>query len=55
MNNIKFIKILGMAAMVIGFGAQVLGDWVDDKKLDAKINEKVNEKLTESKMTGEEP
>lgn len=54
MTNIKFIKILGMVAMAIGFGSQVLGDWVDDKKLDAKIDEKVNEKLTESKMKGEE-
>ncbi len=43
----KFIKILGMAATVIGIGATLINDWVGEKKMDEKIEEKVNEALAE--------
>ena len=43
--NGKLIKILGIAATVIGMGATLITDWVNDKKMDEKIEEKVNEAL----------
>lgn len=45
MNN-KLIKILGIAATAIGWGATLVSDWVNDKKMDRKIEEKVIEALT---------
>lgn len=44
--NGKIIKIIGIAATVIGMGATLVTDWVNDKKVDEKIEEKVNEALT---------
>lgn len=41
--NRKLIKVLGIAATVIGMGATLITDWVSDKKMDKKIEEKVNE------------
>ena len=43
MINGKLIKVLGIAATVIGMGATLVTDWVNDKKMDEKILEKVNE------------
>lgn len=43
--NRKLIKVLGIAATVIGMGATLITDWVNDKKMDEKIEEKVNEAL----------
>jgi hypothetical protein len=37
--NGKLIKILGIAATVIGMGATLITDWVNDKKIEEKINE----------------
>ena len=37
------IKILGIVATVVGMGATLLSDWVNEKKMDKKILEKVNE------------
>ncbi len=45
MINGKLIKILGIAATVIGMGATLITDWVNDKKMDEKIEEKINEAL----------
>ena len=46
MKNItNMVKILGFVATAIGFGAELLHDWVDEKEMDAKIEEKVNEAL----------
>lgn len=42
MNKIA-IKIIGLVATFIGFGASLLTDWVDDKKMDQKIEEKFEE------------
>lgn len=41
----SIIKILGLAAMVIGFGADALGEWTKEKKLDETVERKVNEAL----------
>lgn len=45
MINEKLIKVLGIAATVIGLGATLITDWVNEKKMDEKIEEKVNEAL----------
>ena len=43
MNGKKMVKILGIVATVVGMGATLLTDWVNEKKMDKKIYEKVNE------------
>jgi hypothetical protein len=45
MKNAKLIKILGLVATVVGMGATLLTDWVNEKKMDEKIDECVTEKL----------
>ncbi len=40
------IKILGIAASVIGVGATLLSDWVSELSLNEKIEEKVNDAMT---------
>lgn len=42
----KMIKVLGLAATVIGVAATLVTDWVNEQKMDEKIEEKVNEALT---------
>lgn len=44
--NGKFIKVIGLVATVIGLGATLITDWVNDKKMDERIEEKVNEALS---------
>lgn len=44
-DKANIIKILGVAATVIGMGATLLTDWVNDKKMDDKIAEKVLEAI----------
>lgn len=43
--NSKMIKVIGMAATLIGIGVNLITDWVDDQKMDEKIDKKVNEAL----------
>lgn len=43
------IKSIGLAATVVGLGATLVTDWVNDKKLDAKIAEKIAEALAKEK------
>lgn len=45
MTNGKIIKTIGIAVTVIGFGVNILTDWVNEKKMDERIEEKVNEAL----------
>ena len=45
MINAKMVKILGLDATVIGMGATLLTDWVNEKKMEEKIDERINEKL----------
>lgn len=53
MNNGKLIKILGIMATVIGMGATLITDWVNEKKMDEKIDDKINEALA-NRENGEE-
>ena len=55
MKNItNMVKILCFVATAIGFGAELLHDWVDEKEMDAKIEEKVNEALAKREEDEEE-
>ncbi|MBS6180516.1 MAG: hypothetical protein KH921_06985 [Erysipelotrichaceae bacterium] len=49
--NSKLIKVLGLAATVVGVAATLVTDWVNEQKMDEKIEEKVNEAL--AKRTNE--
>ena len=46
MINGGLIKTLGIVATIVGLGATLVTDWVNDKKMDEKIEEKINEALT---------
>ncbi len=45
MKKFNLLKILGIAATVIGAGATLLTDWVDERKMEEKIEEKIGEAL----------
>lgn len=45
--NMKLIKALGIASTIIGMGATLLSDWVNEKQQDEKIKIAVDEALAE--------
>lgn len=47
MKTSKLIKVLGVVATVIGAGASIVTEFVNEKKMDEKIAEKVAEALTD--------
>lgn len=46
MNN-KWIKVIGTAATVFGLLANVVTEWVNERKMTEMINEKVDKALAE--------
>lgn len=46
MNKHTWIKAIGILATIIGVGATLTTDWVNEKKMDEMIEEKVNEALS---------
>ena len=38
--NSKMIKVIGMAATLIGIGVNLITDWVDDQKMDEALAKK---------------
>ncbi len=44
--NTTVIKVLGIAASLIGIGATLVNDWVNEQKMNEMISEKVNEAMT---------
>ena len=44
-NKSNLIKVIGMAATIIGMGASILSDWANEQKMNEKIKEEVNEAL----------
>jgi len=52
--NSKLIKVLGLAASVVGVAATLLSDWVNEQKMDEKIEEKVNEAFAKKNEENEE-
>jgi hypothetical protein len=45
MKSKNFVKILGLAAAVIGMGATLISDWVNDRQMDERIDERISEAL----------
>lgn len=41
----NWIKILGLCASLLGFGASLFSDWVGEKKTEEMVEEKVKEAL----------
>lgn len=52
--NKNTLKIIGIAASLIGLGAQLLGEWADDRKLDTEIDEKIDKALAERAKKNDE-
>lgn len=48
MTKNTLIKVLGLAATVIGAGMSLVTDWVNEQKMEEKIEEKVNEALAKT-------
>lgn len=44
----KKIKIIGIAASLIGAGATLISNWVSDKQIDSKVTEKVSETISKT-------
>lgn len=47
MNN-NLIKIIGVAATIIGMGATILSDWANEQKMNERIKKEVNDALREA-------
>ena len=45
MNNAKVVKIVGIAATVIGTAATVVSNWVEEQKNNQKIIEEVSKQV----------
>lgn len=45
--NGKKIKIIGIAASLIGVGATLISNWAGEKEIDSKITEKLSKALSE--------
>ncbi len=54
MGNKTVIKLIGFAATIIGIGATLLSDWVNEKKMEEEIEEKIDEALAERLGENEE-
>ncbi len=50
----KIIKIIGFTATIMGVGASLVTDWVNEKKMDERIDEKVREALSTKDSETEE-
>lgn len=47
------IKLIGLAATVIGLGVNLVTDWVNEQKMEEMIEEKVNEVLAKNEENEE--
>lgn len=47
------IKLIGLAATVIGLGVNLVTDWVNEQKMEEMIEEKVNEALAKNEENEE--
>ena len=41
----KVIKVLGIVTSLIGVGASLVSDWVNERKMEEEIDKKVNEAM----------
>lgn len=49
METKTLMKILGIASTIIGAGATVVSEFVNEKKIDDKIDEKIAKALADKK------
>lgn len=47
--NRNLLKVFGMVVTVIGFGATLLSDWVDEQEMKAEIKEEVAKAIDKQK------
>ena len=47
--NRNLLKVFGMVVTVIGFGATLLSDWVDEQEMKAEIKEEVTRAMDKQK------
>ena len=45
--NRNLLKVFGMVVTVIGFGATLLSDWVDEQEMKAEIKDEVARAMTQ--------
>lgn len=45
MKNKKVIKVIGVVAMILGLGAEMVSDWVDEKMTEDMIDKKIKKAL----------
>lgn len=57
MKHANLVKALGLIASVIGMGATLLSDYVNEKMMEEKINERIDERMAElnGRKEDEEP
>ena len=41
----NLIKVIGLVSTLVGIGATLVADWVEEKKVEAMIEEKIDERL----------
>lgn len=54
MISTNLIKILGLVASVVGAGATLLTNWVEERRMEEKIDERIDEKLAKLNDEDEE-
>lgn len=54
MFSFGIIKAIGIGATVLGMGASLATDWVNERKMDKKIEEKVDEAMAKYNQDKEE-
>ena len=52
--NKTLIKIVGVAATILGVGVTLITDWVNEQKMNEKIEEKIDTALAERATENEE-
>lgn len=52
--NKNVLKVFGLIASVVGFGATMLTAWVNEKNMDNMVEEKVNKALAKRAENNEE-
>lgn len=46
--NRKLIKTIGIMATIVGFGINLVSEWVKDQNTNAEIDVKIDEKLSKA-------
>lgn len=54
MKSTNLVKILGLVASVVGAGATLLTNWVEERRMEEKIDERIDKKLAELSDEDEE-